>query len=99
VRKRTKHEFWVKRGGLGAFVLKNSTASFFAPEVAKMALGNWFRTSFVDRNPKCENTPNTFVSKNLATSFFGPEVARSAVGARFTRVLSTQTKSVKMHET
>ena len=26
--KRNKHEFWVKRGGLGAFVAKSSTASF-----------------------------------------------------------------------
>jgi hypothetical protein len=38
-RKRTKHEFWVKRGGFGAFVSKNSTASFFASNVARTALG------------------------------------------------------------
>jgi hypothetical protein len=46
LQKRTKHEFWVKRGGLGAFVSKKSTATCFVPEVAKKALGGGFRTSF-----------------------------------------------------
>jgi hypothetical protein len=57
-RKRTKHEFWVKRGGFGAFVSKNSTASFFRFKVARTALGGGFGTSFVDRNRNYENTPN-----------------------------------------
>jgi hypothetical protein len=39
LRKRTKQEFWVKWGGLGAFILKKSTRSFFAPQVARRALG------------------------------------------------------------
>jgi hypothetical protein len=50
LRKHIKHEFSVKRGGLGAFVSKKSTASFFAPQVARTTLGGGFRTSFVDQN-------------------------------------------------
>jgi hypothetical protein len=42
LRKRNKHEFFVKRGGLGAFVAENSTASFFVPKVAKTALSGEF---------------------------------------------------------
>jgi hypothetical protein len=34
----TKHEFWVKRGGLCAFISKKSTASFFTSTVARTAL-------------------------------------------------------------
>jgi len=64
MRKHTKHEFWVKWGGLGAFVLKNSTASCFIPEVARKALGGVFRTSSVDRNRKCENAPNMSFGSN-----------------------------------
>jgi hypothetical protein len=44
LQKRNKHEFWVKRGGLGAFVAENSTASFLVPKVAKMDLPGEFRT-------------------------------------------------------
>jgi hypothetical protein len=78
---------------LGAFVLKNSTASFFAPEVARMALGGGFRTSYVDRNPKCENTPNTSFGSNgvdwcvrfkkFSYKFFRSRSGLSAVGAGF----------------
>jgi hypothetical protein len=63
VRKWTKHEFWVKRGGLGAVVLKNSTASFFALDVARTALLGRFCTSFVNQKP--ENTPNMSFGSNV----------------------------------
>jgi hypothetical protein len=64
VRKRTKHEFWVKWGGLAMFVLKNSTESCYIPEVARMALGGGFRMRFVNRNQKCENAPNMSFGSN-----------------------------------
>ena len=64
LRKSMKHEFWVKWGGLGAFVLKKSTTSFFGPQVARTALGGGFRMTFVNRNQKCENAPNTSFGSN-----------------------------------
>ena len=93
LRKRTKHEFWVKRGGLGEFVSKISTACFFAPQVARTALGGGFRTSFVDRNRNFENAPHmsfgsngvdwvrSFV-KNQLQVFFAPLVARTVPRGR-----------------
>jgi hypothetical protein len=44
LRKRNKHEFWVKRGALCAFIAENSTASFFVPNAAKTDLPDEFRT-------------------------------------------------------
>jgi hypothetical protein len=160
-RKHTKHEFWVKRGGFGAFVSKSSTASFFASTVARTALGGGFGTSFVDRNLNYENTPNmsfgsngwigcvrfqkinyklfrstsgqnvprggfrtrfvdrnrncenstkhefwvkrgglgAFVSKNSTASFFASQWPELPSGAGFARVLSTETKTAKTHQT
>ncbi len=49
MRKHSGLEFSVKQGGLGAFNSKKSAAIFFAPLVARTALGVGFRTSFVDR--------------------------------------------------
>jgi hypothetical protein len=37
LRKRTKHELRVEQGGLGAFVLEKSIASFFASTMVKTA--------------------------------------------------------------
>jgi hypothetical protein len=51
LRKRNKHEFWVKRGGLDAFVAQNSTTRFFVPKVARTALPGEFHT-VVPRKPK-----------------------------------------------
>src|SRR5579859_663049 len=77
LRKHTRHEFWVKRGGFGAFdskkatatffapyVAQKSTATFFAPHVVGTALGVGFRTSFGDRNRNCENTPHMSFGSN-----------------------------------
>jgi hypothetical protein len=64
LRKCTKHEFWVKQGGLGVFILEKSTASFFASTVARIALGGEFRTTFVYRNRNFENTPNMSFESN-----------------------------------
>src|SRR5579859_3405759 len=66
LRKHTRHEFWVKRGGLGAFDWKKSTATFFAPDVARTALGVGFCTSFGDRNQNCENKPDMSFGSNGA---------------------------------
>ena len=64
MQKHTGHEFWVKRGGLGASDSKKSTACFFAPEVARAALGVGFLTSFVDRNGNYRNTPDMRFGSN-----------------------------------
>jgi hypothetical protein len=64
LRKRTKHECWVKRGESGAFISKKSIASFFASIVAGTALVSGFRTSFVDRNRNFDNAPNKSFGSN-----------------------------------
>jgi hypothetical protein len=64
LRKCTKHEFWFKQGGLGAFISKNSTASFFASTVGRTALGGGFRMSFINRNRNFENAPNMSFGSN-----------------------------------
>ena len=51
LRKRNKHEFWVKRGGLGAFVAENSAASFLFQKSLKRASRASF-APFVRRKPK-----------------------------------------------
>ena len=58
LRKRNKHEFWVKRGGLGAFIAKNSYASFFVPKVAKTDLPGEFSTVLLSKTetPKTQQT-------------------------------------------
>jgi hypothetical protein len=58
LRKRNKHEFWDKRGGLGAFVAENSTASFFVPKVAITDLPGEFRTVFSSKT-ETPKTPQT----------------------------------------
>jgi hypothetical protein len=58
LQKRNKHESWVKRGGLGAFVAENSTASFFVPKVAKTALQGEFAT-FVPSKTETTKTQQT----------------------------------------
>jgi hypothetical protein len=110
LQKCTKHEFWVKRGGLGAFISKKSTASFFAPQVARTALTGGFRMSFVDRNQNFENAPNmSFGSKgvNRVRSFRKNQLQVFSLhkrpewpsGAGFARVLSTDTETAKTQQT
>jgi hypothetical protein len=110
LRKHTKHEFWVKWGGSGAFVSKTSTEVFSLHPVARTALGGGFRTRFVDRNRNCENTPNMSfgsngvdwersLSKKSTASFFAPQMARTTLGGGFARGLSTETETAKTHQT
>jgi hypothetical protein len=110
LQKRTKNEFWVKQSGLGAFVSKNSTLSFFDSTVARTALGGGFYTSFEDRNRKSKNAPNISFRSNgvdcersfRKTQCLGfslqpwPELP---FGAGFARVLSTETETSKTHQT
>jgi hypothetical protein len=58
-----KHEFWVKRGGLGAFVAENSTASFFVPKVARTDLRASFAPLF-RRKPKSRKRNNMSFGSN-----------------------------------
>jgi hypothetical protein len=53
--KRNKHEFWVKRGELGAFIPQNSTARLFVPKLARTALPCEFRIVV----PSKTETPKT----------------------------------------
>jgi hypothetical protein len=64
LQKRNKHEFWVKRGGLGAFVAENSTARFFVPKLAKTALQGEFRTVCSVENRNSENATNMSFGSN-----------------------------------
>jgi hypothetical protein len=87
LQKRNKHESWVKRGGLGAFVAENSTASFFVPKVAKTA-----SRASLHVCPSKTETPKrnkheswvkrgglgAFVAENSTASFFVPKVAKTA---------------------
>src|SRR5579859_1022133 len=73
---------------------KKSTTTFYAPHVARTALGVGFRTSFGDRNRNRENTPDmSFGSnrvdwvrslrKNQLRFFFAPQVSRTVLGVGF----------------
>jgi hypothetical protein len=55
LRKRNKHDFLVKRGGLSAFVAENSTLCFFVPKDTKTDLVGEFRTVL----PSKTETPKT----------------------------------------
>jgi hypothetical protein len=48
-----------KRGGLGAFVAENSTASFFAPKVAKTVLQGEVLQRLYRRKPETTKTQQT----------------------------------------
>jgi hypothetical protein len=63
LRKRNKHEFWVKWGGLGAFVAENSTASFLFQKSLKRTPGE-FRTSSSVENRNSENATNMSFGSN-----------------------------------
>jgi hypothetical protein len=64
LQKRNKHESWVKRGGLGAFVAENSTASFFAPKVAKTVLQGEFCNVCTVENRNYQNATNMSLGSN-----------------------------------
>jgi hypothetical protein len=109
LRKRNKHEFVVKRGGLGAFVAKNSTASFFVPKVAKTDLPGEFRTAL----PSKTETPKTQQTRVLGQTgwigsvhcekfngkFFVPRVAKTDLPVEFCSVLQSKTETLKMQQT
>ena len=64
LQKRAKHEFWVKADGLGASVVKNSTASFFVPKVSGTALPADFRTVIRTETETPKNTLNMSFGSN-----------------------------------
>jgi len=109
LRKRNKHEFWVKLGGFGAFVVENSTASFFVPKVAITALPG----EFCDVVPSKTETPKTqqtlvlvkwgglgaFVAEISTASFFVPKVAITALQGEFYDVVPSKTETLKTQQT
>src|SRR5579859_2518955 len=110
LRKHTRHEQWVKRGGLGAFDSKKSTVTFFAPHVARTAPEVGIGTSFGDRNRNCENTPDMSfgsngvdwvrsIRKNKLQLFSLLMLQERPSGSGFTRVLVTDTETAKTHQT
>jgi len=110
LRKHTRHEFCVKRRGLGAFDWKKSTATCFAPDVARTALGVGFCTSFGDRNRNCENTPDMSfgsnganwvrsIRKNQLQLFSLHKWPERPSGSSFARVWLTETETAKTHQT
>jgi hypothetical protein len=83
---------------------------FFAPQVARTALGRGFRTSFVDRNQNCENASNMSFglngldwvhsfSKNQQQVFSLHKWPERPSRTGFARVLSTETETTKTHQT
>jgi hypothetical protein len=100
--KTQQHEFWVKRGGLGAFVAENSTAEFFVPKVAKTALQGEFATVF-RRKPKLRKRNKhefwvkrgglgAFVAENSTARFFVPKVAKTALRASLAQLFRRKPK-------
>src|SRR5579859_5711526 len=108
LRRHTRHEFCVKRGGFGAFDSKKATATFFAPQVARTALGVGFFTSFVGRNRNYENTPDMSFGSNGVDSvrsirkkqlqlFSLHKWPERPSGSGFARVLLTETETARTH--
>ena len=108
LRKRNKPEFWVKRGGLGAFVAENSTASSFVAKVAKTGLPGEFRT-IRRRKPKLRKRNKhefwakpgglgAFVAKNDTASFFVPKVAKTGLPTEFRTFRASKTKHRKRNK-
>src|SRR5579859_1872822 len=91
-------------------IRKKSIASFFAPQVARTALGVGIRTSFVDRNRNCENTPDMSfrsdgldwvrsIQKNQLQLFSLHKWPERPSGSGFIQVLLIETETAKTHQT
>jgi hypothetical protein len=103
--KRNKHESWVKRGGLGAFVAENSTASFFAPKVAKTVLQGEFATFVPSKTETTKRNKHeswvkrgglgAFVAENSTASFFAPKVAKTVLQGEFCNVCTVENRNYK----
>ena len=109
LQKLNKHEFWLKRGGLGAFVAKNSTARFFVPKVARFPPGRVSRRCSVE-NRNSENATNTGFGSNWVDwvrslrkiqlqVFFVPKVAIPDLPGEFRTIFLSKTKTAKTQET
>jgi hypothetical protein len=108
LRKRTKHEFWVKRGGLGAFVSKKSTSSFFASNVARTALGRAFARVLSSETRNSENAPNMSFGQTgwigcvrcekSTTSVFVSTMARTATRGGFRTSFVDRNQNLKTHK-
>jgi hypothetical protein len=100
---------WVKWGGLGAFVVKNSTATFFDPIVTKTGLPSEFRTVLSSKT----ETPKTQQTRVLVQTgwigcvrcgkynckFFVPKVAKTGLPSEFHTALPSKSESPKTQQT
>jgi hypothetical protein len=94
---------------VGAFNLKNSTASCFTLEVAKRPSGAGFARVLLTETETVKSTTHEFwvrrgglgalVLENSTASCFVKEVAKRPSGAGFARVLSTETETSQTHQT
>ena len=109
LRKRNEHEFWVKRGGLGAFVAENSAASFLFQKSLKRASRGSF-APFVLQKPKLRKRNkhefwvkqgglSAFVAENSTASFFVPKVAETDLPGEFRIVHPSKTETPKTQQT
>jgi hypothetical protein len=104
LRKRNKHEFWVKWGGLGAFVAKNSTASFLFQKSLERPSRASFATLF-RRKPKLPKRKKhefwvkrgglgAFVAENSTASFlFQKSLKRQRPADDFAQPVSVRSKT------
>jgi hypothetical protein len=109
LRKRNRHEFWVKQGGLGAFVAENSTASFFVPKVAQTDPLGEFRTILPSKMKFSIKQNNmSFGSKGwigcvrlrkLTARFLFQKSRKNGPRAQFRTVLSSKTETPKTQQT
>jgi hypothetical protein len=107
--KRNKHESWVKRGGLGAFVAENSTASFFVPKVAKTVPPGRVCNVCTVENRNSKNATNMSLGSNgvdwvrslrkIQLRVFLPKVAKTALQGEFATFVPSKTETRKTQQT
>jgi hypothetical protein len=107
---RNKHQSWVKRGGLGAFVVENSTERFFVPKVAKTALQGELCDICTVENRNSENATNMSLGSNGVDSvrslrkiqlrvFLFQKLLKRPSRASFVTFVSSKTETPKMQQT
>jgi hypothetical protein len=107
-RKRTKHEFWVKRVDWVRSFQKINCKFFRFNQWPELPSGR-VCTRFVDRNRNCENAPNMSFGSNgvdwvrsfrkINYKFFRFNRGQNCPRGGFARVLSTETETAKTHQT
>jgi hypothetical protein len=104
VQKGTKHEFWVKWGGLGVFVLKIQLEVVTFQKWPERPSG-WVSHEFCQPKPKMRRrTKHEFCVKwgGFVRSFQKIQLQVFSFerwGAGFAEVLSTESESAKTHQT